>query len=91
MLINMYVIHDKLSGVYNKPFYLQNDQVAQRSAKQLLSDPNSEISRSPEDYTLFKIGTFDDTSATIEMQKEPIAVVKFHELQAVLNNQPTDY
>ncbi|AXL14593.1 nonstructural protein [Microviridae sp.] len=79
MKINAYTIFDKKSGLYNKPFYLVNHQVALRSVSQLVTDENSECAKNPEDYSLWFIGEYDDENATFASQeKECIAL--FHEV-----------
>ena len=80
MKINLYVIHDAVAAIYNKPFYLVNDQVALRSAGALAMDENSEISKHPEDYTMWCIGEYEDTTAEIETF-EPRLIARFHELK----------
>lgn len=85
MLINAYVIFDKKAAVYNKPFYLLNDEIALRSASDLLQDNNTDIARHPEDFILFKIGTYDDTTAILKQTSSPETICNFHELSAQLS------
>lgn len=80
MITRMYVIYDSKSEMYNKPFHMVNEPTAIRAATDLVRDPNSEISKNPEDYAMFYIGNYDDLTATFELASAPICVVKFHEL-----------
>lgn len=83
MKTNLYVIYDSKSELYNTPFALLNDEVAMRSAQQLLADPHSDIAKNPEDYSLFKIGTYDDANAIIlELEKGMEVICRFHQLKA---------
>lgn len=80
MKTELYVIYDSKSGIYNKPFHQLNRDVALRTATDLANDPNSEISKFPEDYSLFLIGTYDDETAGMELTEAPQHVINFHEI-----------
>ena len=77
----MYVIFDSKAQVYNKPFYLVNDQVAIRAAQDLMiTGSDSQIRNHPEDFTMFKVGEYDDTTAQIKPYNEFTVMCRFHEL-----------
>lgn len=88
MKMQMYVIYDSKACIYNKPFYLINDQVALRSANDLVIDKTNEIGKHPEDFTMFCIGTYDDESANIKTLEKFDVICRFHELQQELNLTP---
>lgn len=87
MKTNIYVIWDAAAQVYNKPFYLHNDAVAIRSATDILRAGDTDISNSPQDFTMFRIGTYDDGDAQIDLMAKFVTVVKFHELAATLRTE----
>jgi len=60
MKLNAYVIHDKQADRHNQPILLENDAVAIRSIRNELMNPNSQISLSPEDFSIICIGYYDD-------------------------------
>lgn len=60
MKLNIYTIFDTASGAYMRPFFLQSDGQAIRSFTDIATDADHEIGRHPEDYTLFRIGIYDD-------------------------------
>lgn len=62
MKLNAYTIYDVASGVYMRPFFSQADGQALRGFKDIATDADHEIGKHPEDYTLFRIGTFNDTT-----------------------------
>jgi hypothetical protein len=62
---NVYTIKDAKSGTFATPFFSINDATATRSFQQAANDPNTTINQFPEDYALYKLGTFDDASAEI--------------------------
>lgn len=65
MIINIYSIRDACVG-FGNPFVQPNDDVALRTMRSLLVDPQSEFSRSPKDYSIWCIGTFDTDTGIID-------------------------
>lgn len=85
MITNMYTIYDSKAETYSKPFHMLNDSLALRSCTDLANDPNSELNRHPEDFTLFLIGEWDDNSCEFEIRESPKSILRFHELATVTN------
>lgn len=65
MKINIYTIFDSASGAYMRPFFAQSDGQATRSFGDIARDENHEIGKHPEDYSLYRVGIFDDNKAEI--------------------------
>lgn len=84
MITNLYTIFDKVSKVYNKPFSLLNDQVAIRAAQDLMAGGDTDIALHPADFIMFKLGTYDDTTAQYKADKQLTTIVRFHELPPVM-------
>lgn len=80
MKLQMFVIFDACAQVYNKPFCQINEQVAVRCCQDLVNDPGTDCSKSPHDYSLFHIGTYDDEHAEIKIADTHKCVCRFHEL-----------
>ena len=57
---NIYSIFDTASGLYSRPFFTQSDAEAIRSFSDIAVDAEHPIGRHPSDYTLFRLGIFDD-------------------------------
>lgn len=86
MKLNIYTIFDTASGVYMRPFFAQSDGQATRSFSDISNDKSHEIGKHPEDYSLYRIGIFDDNKAAITPEdKECIATAL--ELVAVQKNK----
>lgn len=66
MKLNAYTIYDVASGVYMRPFFSQADGQAIRGFKDIATDADHEIGKHPEDYTLFRIGSFNDNTGKME-------------------------
>lgn len=65
MKLNAYTIYDVASGVYMRPFFSQADGQALRGFNDLATDAEHEIGKHPEDYTLYRIGDFNDSTGEI--------------------------
>lgn len=65
MKINVYTIFDTASGAYMRPFFAQSDGQALRSFKDIANDTEHEIGRHPEDYSLHRIGVYDDNKGAL--------------------------
>lgn len=68
---NAYSVRDSKVGTYGVPFFTHNDATAKRSFNQLASDPNSVVAHNPEDFSLHRIGEFDDESGVMECLPAP--------------------
>jgi len=66
MNLNAYTIYDVASGVYMRPFFSQADGQAIRGFNDIATDANHEVGKHPEDYTLYRVGRFNDTSGKLE-------------------------
>lgn len=65
MKLNAYAIYDVKAGMYSAPFFHHNDGIAHRGFGDLVNDPRTNVNKHPGDYSLFKIGVFDDSSGEI--------------------------
>ena len=62
---NIYSIFDTASGLYSRPFITQSDGEAIRSFSDIATDADHPIGKHPQDYTLFRLGIFDDTTGKL--------------------------
>lgn len=79
----VYSIYDSKAKIHNSPFYVLNDQMAVRGCSRLVQDPNSDISFSPGDFTLYKLGTFEDTTGTFEILSPPEQIINLAFIQGL--------
>ena len=61
----VYAVFDRASGVYDRPFVGQGDGAVMRSFGDIAVSADHPIGQHPEDYTLFRIGTYDDNSGEL--------------------------
>ncbi len=61
---NLYSIKDKKIG-FNSPFTAPNNYAAIRMFADTVKDENSMLAKHPEDYELYKLGSFNDDTGEI--------------------------
>lgn len=74
MLSKMFTIYDSKSESYLRPFYCSQKGEAIRLFADEAKNPQSGIGKHPEDYTLFEIGTYDDSDASVVMLDAKISL-----------------
>jgi hypothetical protein len=67
MKVNIYAVYDSAAKAYGRPIFLQADGLVMRAFKDMVNDPRKEtdISKHPEQFTLFKIAEYDDQHGVI--------------------------
>ena len=65
MRMNAYAIFDRATASYSQPFFLASDAAAARSFKDSANDETRNVGAHPEDYTLYRIGRYDDQTAEL--------------------------
>lgn len=79
MNLNIYAVYDKAIGAYMRPFCLTSDGQAVRGFTDETNNPETPVHAHPEDYALFRIGTFSDSDAVIRPE-EPQCLCRAHEI-----------
>ena len=73
MFLHMFAIFDRKAEAFLPPFFLPAEGMALRTFEDCVNDSGHAFGAHPEDYTLFKLGMFDDANASIEMLSTPIS------------------
>lgn len=87
MIRNIYSVYDSIAQMYNTPMLCINDQDALRLANTIAQTEGTPIHDNPQDYTLFKLGSFDDSCALYELLETPERIISFHEILKKTSNQ----
>jgi hypothetical protein len=67
MKLNVYSIFDSAAKAYTNPFFMHNDGLAIRAfSDNVNSEQENNIAKHPDQFTLFRIGEFDDASGEIK-------------------------
>lgn len=65
MRLNVYSVYDTASACYDRPFCFQSDGQALRAFLDICRDKEHPIGKHPEDFSLFRIGTYDDNKGSL--------------------------
>nr|DAP85297.1 MAG TPA: DNA binding protein [Microviridae sp.] len=68
--MKVYGIYDSCVMGYITIFTERDDKVAERNFKIALMDEHNMMSKTPEDYRLVKLATFDEKTGIFENEKE---------------------
>lgn len=71
MILNVYAIYDLKAECFGTPFFFPQDGQAGRAFADLAQDKRTSVGLHPEDYRLFRIGTFNDHNAKLSPLEEP--------------------
>lgn len=63
--MNAYSIYDSKTNAFSTPFFTVNNATALRSFSDLANDPNSQIAKHAEDFSLHYIGSFNDDTGEL--------------------------
>lgn len=75
MRTNMYCIYDQAAEAFIMPFFMHTDTMAIRAfAGNVNSNEEDNITKHPEQFCLFKVGTFDDKKGMFEPLDSPKAL-----------------
>jgi hypothetical protein len=65
MKLFIYSIYDTAAGIYNRPMFCHSDGQALRIFEDISNDKEHEVGRHPKDYSLWRIGVYNDADAKI--------------------------
>lgn len=76
MELKMFSIRDSKGEIFNTPFYSKTHGEAERNFHQLVKDEKSTVSKYPEDFDLYYLGTYDDNTGVTKSLDSPQHVIK---------------
>ncbi len=86
MKFNIYTIFDQCSGLYSRPSCDVSDGSAIRQFQDLAtSTEDHPVANHPEDYTLYRIGTFDDANGKINPETNSMLATALELVSAARN------
>jgi len=66
--MRIYSIYDTKAEQYGNPVYCRTDAEARRQFGVVAQDQTTEIGKHPEDFLLFRLGTWDPENGTIKTE-----------------------
>lgn len=73
MLLRICAIYDKAAAIFSSPMFVRHVAEARRSVEQAARDGKTMLSQYPEQFSLWSIGLFDDTTG--EIKPEPHIII----------------
>ena len=64
-MLKLFTVYDSKGEIYRPPFAMVSTGAAIRGFITILNDPASEHSKYPADFTLFEVGSFDETNCKL--------------------------
>jgi hypothetical protein len=89
MKYNIYAVYDSAVNAYMRPFTMQADGQALRGFTDEACNAESPVGQHPEDYSLFRIGEYDERNGHIEACVPPKCIGRAHELYAATRARAT--
>lgn len=81
MILKIYSIHDQAAQAFITPFFMHNKALAIRAfSDNINSKEENNISKHPEQYSLFCLGEYDDIKGTIDAYQKPEIIATAIEL-----------
>lgn len=84
MIYGMFTVYDAKAEAFLPPFILPKTTMAQRTFSDCANSDTHQFGANPEDYTLFKLGNWDDESGKLDELETPrslglaLEYVKYH-------------
>lgn len=75
MIHNIFTIQDSIAQAFLPPFFLPNSKMAECAFLDCIEDPNHQFAKHPLHYTLYKLGTWDDNNAEVNILDTPLFLV----------------
>ena len=76
MILKMFSIRDAKGEKYFPPFFKHSHGEAERDFVQTVKDPQTMLSKFPEDFDLYFLGEYDDTKGAMSALDTPQHVMK---------------
>ena len=73
-------VFDSAASAYLPPFFVHSEKMAIRSFSDVVSNPEHQFAKHPEDYILHRLGIFDDNTGQFQPET-PVKVLSALEVQ----------
>lgn len=74
--LKVFSVYDAKIEAYARPFFMQTQGQALRGFIDVVNDASTELSKHPEDFTLFLLGDYDEATGQFENQHVPVAIAQ---------------
>lgn len=84
MIKKVFTTYDSKAEIYTEPFMMRSVGEALRALETVVNEPTHNLHKYAEDYTLFEIGEYDDTTGRYTMHESLKSLVNCIELKKPL-------
>ena len=81
MIQYMFTVRDDKAEAYFQPFFVTNENLAIRAMKDCIADDNHQFSKHTEDFSLYALGTYDDSQGKFELLDKPTHLANLIDLK----------
>lgn len=71
MKVKIFAIYDSKAEAYLPPFFMKSKGEALRALASHVNDPQHNFSKYAEDFTIFEIGSWDDSNSKFDLHNTP--------------------
>jgi len=82
MVNRIYAIRDKKAQIYNQPYFMPSDTVAKRAVGMAMGKGDNQLFQYAEDFELLELGSFNDMTGEIVVNKNPVHIVELLALRS---------
>lgn len=73
MTMQIFTVYDSAAGAYLQPFFAPTIEFAIRQFRQAVNAPDHHFGKFPDDFTLFSLGSFDQSTCVWDLH-EPVSL-----------------
>lgn len=74
MVVKVFSVYDVGVEAYMNPFFMRSRGEALRAFSNLCNDPQTSMFKNPEDYTLFELASYDDSTGKFTNETTPLSL-----------------
>lgn len=67
----VFSLHDEKANAYTQPFFMDQKGQALRALDGIVNSPDSNVNKYPQDFKLYKLGTFNDWDGVLTSLATP--------------------
>lgn len=71
MTKKIYSLKDEKAEAFSQPFFMDTDGQALRALDGIVNNPETQVNRYPQDFTLYRLGTYDEKTGRLESRETP--------------------
>lgn len=74
MILNIFSVFDSKAEAFMSPFFMNSKGSAIRAFTEISHDKTHAFGKNPEDFTLFHLGSWNDSSASFDLLATPASL-----------------